>query len=78
MSPEERAHACLCEVYKVLDTENIRVEKAVAVTIEKDVRKDYRILLQNILDFIGLDGIVHDEYSQKRDSLCRSIREAMK
>ena len=81
MEPSERAHLAVCAAYNALDVSNSRVEKALCKAIEeaeKDVRKDYRVLLQNILDFIGLDGIVNSVYSRKRDSLCKVIQEAMK
>ena len=81
LSPSERVHNALLKVYKVYDITNSRVEKEMIRVVEeaeRDVRKDYRILLQNILDFIGLDGIVNSVYSRKRDSLCKVIQEAMK
>ncbi len=35
------------------------------------------ILLQNILDFIGAEGVVDDAYELKLNDLCRQIREKL-
>lgn len=57
------------------DDLSIGAEAADALETARDSASE--VLLADLRDFIGMDGIVHDEYSAKAEQLCRRITDAL-